>query len=142
MSTTEAQPFPAQQPLPAAPGPKAAHNGFAIAALSIGIPALVLAFIPLLSFVAMPLAIVATVFAVIALVLAHRGRRGRKAMAWTSLIISVAAIALSIVGMRIVADATDQLGKDLKQTNDKFSQDMKSADDKFSADMKSLESSR
>lgn len=89
-------------------------NGFAVTALVLGIVGALFGLIPLTSFIALPLGVIGLVFGIVAVVLALRGRRGRKVMAIIGLALSAIALALGVWGMSILAKATDDLAKSVQ----------------------------
>lgn len=93
----------------AAPG-----NGFAVAALVLGIVAVVCGLIPFLFFLAWILGVLGLIFGLLG-----RGRAqkepavGRKVMATWGAALGAVAIALGVVGLVLVGDAVDEVSDDL-----------------------------
>jgi Domain of unknown function (DUF4190) len=90
-------------------------NGFAIAALVLGIAALCLGLIPILGFIAFPLGIVGLVLGVIGIVNARKRSRSGKAMAIIGTVLCVLALVLAVIGVIIVNRAFIYQGDSLDE---------------------------
>lgn len=89
-------------------------DGFAIAALVLGIAALCLGLIPILGFIAFPLGVVGLVLGVIGIVNASRRRSG-KAMAIIGTVLCVLALVLAVIGVAVVNRAAIDQGDSLDE---------------------------
>lgn len=96
--TAPQQPYPQGYGPPYAPQPPVPSNGLGVAALVLGILAILLAFIPILGFVAYPLAIVGIILGLVGLGRVRRGRSSRG--------ITLAGLIASIVGLVLVIVST------------------------------------
>lgn len=94
------QPYPPGygQPYAQQPPPPAPSNGLGVAALVLGILAILLAFVPILGFVAYPLAIVGIILGLVGLGRVRSGRSSRG--------ITLAGLIASIVGLVLVIVST------------------------------------
>jgi hypothetical protein len=95
-----------------APPPK---NGMGTAALVLGIPAIVLAFIPIVGFVSYPLAVLGIIFGLVGVPRAKKGHATNKGVAISGLIASVVGFALVIVSTVIYVSA---IGAGVKSVTD------------------------
>jgi hypothetical protein len=80
-------------------------NGFAIAALVLGIAACCVGLIPILGFFAFPLAAVGLVLAIIGIARAGRGVRSGTTMAMIGTVLCVLGVVLAVIGVVIVNPA-------------------------------------
>lgn len=96
--TAPQQPYPQGYGQPYAQQPPPPSNGLGVAALVLGILAILLAFIPILGFVAYPLAIVGIILGLVGLGRVRKGRASRG--------ITVAGLIASVVGLVLVIVST------------------------------------
>lgn len=101
---------PAPQYYPGTPAPQKPSNGLGVAALVLGIVAILFSFIPIINFVAYIAGILAVIFGIIALV-----KKAPKGMPVTGLILGIVAIALASIINAITAAAVVSVSNSVDQ---------------------------
>lgn len=96
------------------PTTRVSGNGFAVTALVLGIVGACFGLIPLTSFFALVLGFIGAIFGLVALLLALRGKRGRKVMSVVGLVLCGIAFALGVWGMTVLAQAADDFVESLE----------------------------
>ena len=115
-----------------------AGNGMAVAALVLGILAMLFGLIPLFAFVAFPMAVLAVIFGAVG---RKRGKeRGKgKGMATAGLITGLCGFALAIIGVVVMNDAVNELNEDLNEIDAEFQRDMDELDRQLEEDLAEFE---
>lgn len=91
-------------------------NGFAVTGLVLNILGLLFSWVPFLSVATIPLVVVGLIFSIVGLILALKGRRGRKVMAIVATVIGVLALVISISVTNATAEALNEISSPTKTT--------------------------
>lgn len=114
--------FPSGPPAPTgAPAPQTARNGLGIAALTLGVIGVISGLVPFLFWLAGLLGVLALVLGLVGRGRAKRGLATNKGMALAGVLLAIASLVLSVIGAYLtfvaVKDAVDEVNKSLETSS-------------------------
>lgn len=133
------EPAPMASPTQTAPVPAVKNSGLAIAALVLGILALLGSWIPILNNFSILLGVVGVILAIVGLVGVSKGKKGGKGLAIAGLVLSILAIAISLVLQSVYTKALDEVLPSPQVTGTSQATDSAKTDGATSAPEKSTE---